>query len=85
MKKLILIVVLLSLTALQQGCSDRYRTNTRKGWHMDEINRHTDRISELNPVIYERNERMMPKKAAQLGDTSAWQDRMRARMQGMKE
>jgi hypothetical protein len=85
MKKLLLIAVLLSLTLLQQGCIGEYRPNTRKGWHMDEINKHTERISRLNPVIYRQNERTMPMKTNQFGDTSAWQQRMRSRMQGMKE
>jgi hypothetical protein len=85
MKKLLLIAVLLSITALQQGCSNEYRPNTRRGWHMDEIDKHTNRISELNPVIFRRNERTLPMKANHMGDTSAWQQRMRSRMQGMKE
>jgi hypothetical protein len=85
MKKLIFIAVLLSITALQQGCSNEYRPNTRKGWHIDEKNKHTRRIAALDNVIYEQNERTLPMKANQFGDTSAWQDRMRSRMQGMKE
>ena len=85
MKKLILIAVLLSLAITQQGCYKGYRPNTRKGWHQDEINRHTERISRLNPVIYKQNQEMLPKKATQLGDTASWQQRMRSRMQGMKE
>jgi hypothetical protein len=85
MKKLILIAVLLSLVVLQQGCSGKYRTpNTQKGRHLDAINYHTGQISEINPIIFEQNEVLIPKKAVQLGDVSAFQERMRARMQGMK-
>lgn len=84
MKKLMLIAALLSLTVWQSGCSNEFRPNTRKGWHMDEIDKHTNRISELNPVIYRQNERLLPQKSDQLGDVSAFQNRMRSRMSGMK-
>jgi hypothetical protein len=85
MKKLILIAALLSLVVLQQGCSDRYKNpNTMKGKHLDKINYHTGEIAKINPVIFELNEVLIPEKNIQTGDQSAWQERMRSRMQGMK-
>ena len=82
MKKLITIA-LLGLAISGAGCSDRYRPNTRKGWHVDEINKHTDRIGELNTVIYKQNSQRLPEKAAQLDEAISWQEKMRSRMRGM--
>jgi len=82
MKKLT-ITLTLALVALS-GCYTNYRPNTQKGWHMDEINKHTKQIDRLNPVIYETNKKVMPQRMDQLEDTLSWQERMQGRMQGMK-
>ena len=85
MKKLTLVAVLVLMTVLQQGCSNKYKNpNTYKGQQLDAINRHTQNITEVNPIIYDQNEHLLPQKIDQVGDQSAFQSRMRARMQGMK-
>lgn len=86
MKKIKTIVAVSTIAAILacSGCVSNYRPNTQKGWHLDEINKHTGRINRLDPVIYEVNQRVMPQRADQLGDTMSWSERMRARMGGMK-
>ena len=83
MKKLMIMTVV-AVLIMVSGCFDSYRPNTRKGHALDEINKHTRRIEQLNPVIYEQNEKLIPAKTVQLGDVQSWQNRMKARMSGMK-
>jgi len=78
MKKLIITAVL-GLVVLS-GCQSNYRPNTQKGWHLDEINKHTSSINRLDPVIYQKNQDLMPQRMNQLEDTLSWQERMKSRM-----
>ena len=80
MKKLLLLAL---LSTILQGCGS-YRPNTQKGWHLDEINKHTRNINRLDPVIYQQNQTIIPQRVDQLSDTASWQDRMKSRMDSMK-
>ena len=85
MKKLKTIVAVSTIAAIlaSSGCVS-YRPNTQKGWHLDEINKHTSRINRLDPVIYEVNQETLPQQAEQLGDSMSWSERMNARMSAKK-
>ena len=77
--KTFVITAVLALVVLS-GCQSNYRPNTQKGWHLDEINKHTSRINRLDPIIYQSNQKVMPQRMDQLEDTLSWQQRMKSRM-----
>ena len=78
-----ILVGLLIAMLFMSGCST-YRPNTQKGWHLDEKDKHTRKIEKLDRIIYSNNQELVPSRTEQLGDTMSWQDRMKARMGGMK-
>jgi len=76
----ILVGLLLAMLFIG-GCAG---PNQQKGYHQDRVNYHTSEINDLNPIIFEINQRIVPQKAEQIGDTMSWQGRMKARMDAMK-
>jgi hypothetical protein len=76
------ILILLFIGSFLQGCST-YRPNTRKGWHIDEKNKHTAAIQRLDPIIYEQNKQFLPASMNQLEESLGWQERMKTRMRSM--
>jgi hypothetical protein len=78
---------LVGLLLATSGCgmAARYRPNTVKGHHMDEINKHTEAIYEIDPIIYKVNKRVIPMQIEQTEERMGFQDRMRARLKAMRE
>jgi len=82
MKKLLAMCILCTVLS---GCSSNYRPNTQKGWQLDEINKHSRKIAELDPIIYQQNREVLPARMNQLDETIGFQGRMKARMKAMKD
>ena len=64
MKKLLLSSLVLVVLS---GCGS-YRPNTQKGWHLDEINKHTRQINRLDPIIFKENQEVMPMQMDNIAD-----------------
>jgi hypothetical protein len=63
----------------------KYRPNTVKGHHLDEIDKHTMAISFVDPIIYRRNKQVLPMRMQQVEEALSWNERTKARMQAMRE
>ena len=81
--KTLLLLALLPLTGC--GMAAKYRPNTVKGHHLDEINKHTEAISYIDPIIYKVNKRVLPMKMNQIEEAVGWQERMKARIRANRE